>query len=62
MNQRTRIIITLISSFLVCISGTYRLLTETLSGTPLVVAYIFAITGFIGVVANGIELRKVKSM
>jgi hypothetical protein len=31
---------------------------ESLSSTPLFVAYIFAITGLIGIVANGVTLKK----
>ena len=51
-------IITLFASLLLFVFGTYRILTETLSSTPLIVAYIFAITGFIGVVTNVANLRK----
>ena len=54
-------IITLLASLLLFVFGTYRILTETLSSTPLIVAYIFAITGFIGVVANVANLRKIRT-
>ena len=54
-------IITLLASLLLFVFGTYRILTETLSSTPLIVAYIFAITGFIGVVANLVNLRKIRT-
>jgi len=54
-------IITLLASLLLFAFGTYRILTETLSSTPLIVAYIFAITGFIGVVANLVNLRKIRT-
>jgi uncharacterized membrane protein len=54
-------IIALLASLLLFVFGTYRILTETLSSTPLIVAYIFAITGFIGVVANVVNLRKLRT-
>ena len=54
-------IITLLASLLLFVFGTYRILIETLSSTSLIVAYIFAITGFIGVVANLVNLRKMRT-
>ena len=53
--------IAFLASLLLLVFGTYRILTETLSSTPLIVAYIFAITGFIGVVANLVSLRKMRT-
>jgi hypothetical protein len=38
----------------------FRILTEPLYSTPLFVAYIFAITGLIGVVANTVRLRRLQ--
>ncbi|WP_087974952.1 hypothetical protein [Oceanobacillus rekensis] len=61
MKNKTRTIITLLCSLLVFAVGMFRILTESLSSAPLFVAYVFAITGFIGVVANGILLRKLQS-
>ena len=54
-------IISLLASLLLFVFGTIRVLTETLSSTPLFVAYIIAITGFIGVVANVANLRKIRT-
>jgi putative hemolysin len=54
-------IISLLASLLLCVIGTFRVLAETLSSTPLFVAYIFAITGFIGVVGNVVNLRKIRT-
>ena len=54
-------IISLLASLLLCVFGTFRVLTETLSSTPLIVAYILAITGFIGVVGNVVNLRKIRT-
>ncbi|WP_018930413.1 hypothetical protein [Gracilibacillus lacisalsi] len=58
MKSKTRAIITLVSSLLIFAAGLFRLLTESLVSTPLVVAYIFVFSGFIGAVANGIILMK----
>ena len=61
MKNKTRTIITLVCSLLIFAVGMFRILTESLSSTPLFVAYIFAITGLIGVVANGVILRKLQT-
>ncbi|MHC0035292.1 hypothetical protein [Pseudoneobacillus sp. C159] len=61
MKNKTRIIITIIGSLLIFGVGMFRILTESLSSTPLFVAYVFAITGFIGVIANGVTLLKLQS-
>ncbi|WP_163580735.1 hypothetical protein [Gracilibacillus saliphilus] len=58
MKGKIRVIITLVSSLLIFAAGLFRLLTESLESTPLVVAYIFVFTGLIGAVANGIILMK----
>ena len=54
-------ILSLLASLLLFVFGTIRVLTETLSSTPLFVAYIIAITGFIGVVGNVVSLRKIRT-
>ncbi|MGJ9459887.1 hypothetical protein [Oceanobacillus sp. CF4.6] len=61
MKNKTRTIITLVGSLLIFAVGMFRILTESLSSTPLFVAYVLVITGFIGVIANGIILRKLQS-
>ncbi|WP_193747675.1 hypothetical protein [Neobacillus niacini] len=58
MKNKTQTIITLLCSLLIFAFGMFRIFTESLSSTPLFVAYIFAITGLIGVVTNGILLGK----
>ncbi|WP_216831353.1 hypothetical protein [Alkalihalobacterium elongatum] len=58
MNVKYRTIVTLVCSLLIFAVGMFRLLTETLSSTPLFIAYIFIITGLIGSVANAIHLSK----
>ncbi|MGP4038535.1 hypothetical protein ACTWP4_01305 [Gracilibacillus sp. D59] len=61
MKSKARTISTLICSLLIFAVGLYRILTESLTSTPLIVAYIFVIAGLIGVVANGILLGKIPS-
>lgn len=53
--------ISLVSCLLMFAVGISRLLTESLSSASLVVAYIFAITGLIGTVANSIVLKKLQT-
>ncbi|KAB8136241.1 hypothetical protein F9U64_10425 [Gracilibacillus oryzae] len=62
MDKSTKHVVGLIGSFLIFAVGLFRIVTESLSSTPLFVAYIFAITGFIGVIANGVELGKRKKL
>ena len=59
MNNRT--VVALIGSFLIFAIGLFRLFTESLSSTPMFVAYVFIIAGLIGVVANGLKLAKSKN-
>ncbi|MDV2582577.1 hypothetical protein [Alkalibacillus haloalkaliphilus] len=61
MNNKTRTIITLVCSLLIFSVGMFRIITESLASTPLFIAYIFAVTGLIGAVANGIVLRKLQT-
>ncbi|QDP39534.1 hypothetical protein [Radiobacillus deserti] len=56
MNYKKRVIITLVGSFLIFTIGVSRIQTESLTFTPLFVAYIFGITGLVGVITNGIKL------
>jgi hypothetical protein len=58
LKMANRIVVALIGSFLIFSVGLYRLFTETLSSTPLFIAYVFIISGSIGVVANGLRLRE----
>ena len=59
MNNKT--VVALIGSFLIFAVGLFRLFTESLSSTPMFVAYVFIIAGLIGVVANGLKLAKSKN-
>ena len=58
MKNTTRTIIVFVCSFLIFIVGIFRIFTESLSATPLFVAYLFSITGLIGIITNGLILRK----
>ncbi|MGP4060186.1 hypothetical protein [Halobacillus sp. H74] len=53
MNQQFKIGIALIASFLLLMVGVYRIFTGQLDDLPLFVAYIFAVSGLIGVITNG---------
>lgn len=59
--MKNRTIITFVCSFLIFAIGLFRIVTEAHSSTSLFVAYIFVIAGFIGMVANGLMLRKSKN-
>ena len=61
MKYKNRIIITLVCSLLIFAVGMFRILTESPSSTPLFVVYIFAITGLIGAVVNGVILKKLQT-
>ena len=61
MKNKIRIIITLVCSLLIFAVGMFRILTESLSSTPLFVAYILVITGLIGIVTNSVMLKKLQT-
>lgn len=61
LNNKNRTIITLVCSLLILAVGMFKILTELLPSMSLFVAYIFVITGLIGVVANGMTLRKLQT-
>lgn len=54
----TKTVIAFIGSLLITFAGMLRLLTESLSSTPLFVAYLFVVTGLIGIIANNVKLMK----
>ena len=58
MKSKIRTIIGIISSLLLLTISIYRILTESLSGTPLFVAYLFAFTGLIGLIVYVAMIRK----
>ncbi|WP_147422011.1 hypothetical protein [Salipaludibacillus neizhouensis] len=59
MNKKTKGLIGLIGSLIVCLFGVYRLITETPSTVSLlIIPIVFAVTGFIGVIGNLITLKK----
>lgn len=58
MRIKKRILITLISSLVLCAFGVFRLLTETLSSGALFTSILFAVCGFIGAIGNIVALRR----
>ncbi|MFJ8236046.1 hypothetical protein ACIQ34_09905 [Ureibacillus sp. NPDC094379] len=61
MKSKIRTIIGLVSSLLLSAISIYRILTESLSSTPLFVAYLFAVTGLIGIFVYTAMIRKLIS-
>ncbi|MEN2767276.1 hypothetical protein [Ornithinibacillus xuwenensis] len=59
MGKKTRAIIALIGSVMICLFGLYRLLFELPSAAVLVmVPIVFVLTGGIGIVGNNVLLKK----
>ncbi|WP_428909944.1 hypothetical protein [Niallia sp. Krafla_26] len=59
MDKKTKRLIGLIGSLIVCLFGVYRLVVEVPAPeNSLIIPIVFAITGLIGVIANVFELRK----
>lgn len=56
LDNKARLYLVLLSSLSIFALGTYRILIKDLSAIPLFVAYIFSITGLIGIVANAVKL------
>ncbi len=61
MDNKTKSIIGLIGSALICLFGVYRLLVELPAATNLlIIPIVFAVTGFIGVIGSLLKLNKNK--
>ncbi|BDG32005.1 hypothetical protein PthBH41_17170 [Parageobacillus thermoglucosidasius] len=60
INKKAKVVIGLISSLVLCLFGVYRLMIEARSSYSLLVPAIFAVTGFIALIANIIVLKKMK--
>ncbi|OIK09011.1 hypothetical protein BIV59_18210 [Bacillus sp. MUM 13] len=58
MNKKYRNLIALLGCIILFIFGTYRILTESLTSTSLVAAYIFAAAGFIGFIGNLLIMKR----
>jgi hypothetical protein len=58
MDRKTKTIIALVGSILISTVGILRIFSESLPLISLFVAYIFAVTGLIGAVANSLILSK----
>ncbi|WP_226579571.1 hypothetical protein [Halobacillus litoralis] len=53
MNEQLKTGTALIASFLLLVVGAFRIFTDQLEDMSLIVAYIFAFSGLIGVITNG---------
>jgi hypothetical protein len=58
MNKKTKVMIGLIGCLMICLFGVYRLMTEVMSSGSFFVPILFAVGGFIGIIGNTIELKK----
>ena len=62
MNQRTKRIIGVIGSLIICLFGVYRLVVEVPSPVQsLVIPIVFSVAGLIGVIGNLFELKKINN-
>lgn len=62
MNKKTKVLIGLIGSLIICLFGVYRLITETPTTVSLlIVPIVFTITGFVGVIGNIITFKKINN-
>ncbi|WML28776.1 hypothetical protein RCG24_12115 [Neobacillus sp. OS1-32] len=58
MDKKSKLIIALIGSLFIFLFGIYRLVVETpYTINSLIIPIVFAVTGFIGFVANLIKLK-----
>jgi ABC-type antimicrobial peptide transport system permease subunit len=61
MDKKTKLIVGLIGSLIICLFGVCRLVIETPSTVnSLIILIVFAVTGFIGFVGNLVKLKKLK--
>ena len=62
MNKKTKVLIGLIGSLIICLFGVYRLITEIPTAVSLlIVPIVFTITGFVGVIGNIITFKKINN-
>ncbi|KAB2328311.1 hypothetical protein F7731_25805 [Cytobacillus depressus] len=62
MDKKTKVMIGLIGSLIICLFGVYRLVVEVPSTDhSLFIPILFSVSGFIGVIGNIIELKKVNN-
>jgi hypothetical protein len=59
ISKKTKIIIGLIGCLMVCLFGVYRLTVDVPSLNSLFIPILFAVTGFIGLIANIIQLKRI---
>ncbi|MEN0651384.1 hypothetical protein NSQ82_20630 [Caldifermentibacillus hisashii] len=62
MNKKTRAIIGLIGSLIICFFGVYRLVVEVPSPVnSLIIPIVFATAGFIGCIGNLVNIKKLSN-
>ncbi|WP_027954501.1 hypothetical protein [Halobacillus kuroshimensis] len=59
MNEQLKTGIALIASFFLTFAGASQMLTSQLEDMAVWVAWIFIITGVIGIIANGLKWKKI---
>lgn len=62
MDKKTKLIIGLIGSLIICLFGVYRLVLEVPSPVnSLIIPIVFSVTGFIGFTGNLFQLKKLNN-
>ncbi|GIQ68693.1 hypothetical protein DUZ99_03975 [Xylanibacillus composti] len=61
MQPKTRVILAVAGSFIVCVYGLFRLVTEIPFESVPILPIVFAVTGFIGIIGNLAQWRKLKN-
>lgn len=62
MDKKTKIIIGLIGSLIICLFGIYRLVVEFPSpANSLIIPIVFSVAGFIGFIGNLFGLKKINN-
>ncbi|WP_251554855.1 hypothetical protein [Neobacillus muris] len=60
MKRRARTVIALVGCLLIFVTGIARIFAGSPSDTTMFISYLFAVTGVIGAIANGVYLSKAK--
>ena len=62
MDKKTKLILGVIGSLIICLFGVYRLVVEVPAPVnSLIIPIVFSVTGFIGFVGNLLKLKNVKN-
>ena len=60
MTDKNRTLLSLVSSMALCSVGGYRIFTNNLEAMSILVAYIFFISGLIGLVFSVVKFSRIK--